>query len=87
MHVAAYESAHLSLAELVQGGANVDERTSVYRQQTPLQTALRFGTAQTVRTLLRLGADRLQKDNEGQDACAWARFWKRSEEVQRMVCE
>jgi hypothetical protein len=86
MHVASYESAHLSLAELVQGGANIDERTPAYRQQTPLQTALQFGNAQTVQTLVRLGADRLQTDNQGQDACAWARFWKRSEEVQRMVC-
>ena len=86
MHVAAYESAHLSLAELVQGGANIDERTPAYRQQTPLQTALQFGNAQTVQTLVRLGADRLQTDNQGQDACAWARFWKRGKDVQRMVC-
>lgn len=86
MHVAAYESATGSIGELVSAGADINERTPAYRQQTPLQTALQYGSAGTVRTLLRLGADRLQKDNQGKDACDWAQFFKRSKEIQAAVC-
>lgn len=86
MHVAAYESATGSIGELVSAGADINERTPAYRQQTPLQTALQYGSAGTVRTFLRLGADRLQKDNQGKDACDWAQFFKRSKDIQASVC-
>jgi Ankyrin repeats (3 copies) len=86
MHIAAYESSKLSLAVLVKAGGDVNERTPAYRQQNVLQTALQFGDIETVSTLLKLGADPLFKDNKGENACGWAKFFKRNEKIQAMVC-
>jgi len=86
MHIAAYESATGSIAELVSAGADINERTPAYRQQTALQTAVQFGSAGTVKAFVRLGADRLLKDNQGKDACDWAQFYKRNQEIQAAVC-
>lgn len=86
MHIAAYESAAGSIEELASAGADINERTTANRHQTPLQTALQFGNAATVSTLLRLGADRGQKDDQSKDACDWAQFFKRSKEIQGLVC-
>ncbi len=86
IHIAAYESAAGSIGELVSAGADINERTPGHRQHTALQTAVQYGSAGTVQTFLRLGADRLLKDNQGQDACAWAQFYKRNREIQAAVC-
>ena len=86
MHIAAYESSKLSLEVLVKAGADVNERTPAYRQQNVLQTALQFGDIETVNTLLRLGADTQFKDNQGENACGWAKFFKRNEKIQALVC-
>jgi hypothetical protein len=86
MHVAAYESAKLSLVVLVKAGGDVNERTPAYRQQNVLQTALQFGDIETISTLLKLGADTQFKDNKGENACGWAKFFKRSEKIQSLVC-
>jgi Ankyrin repeats (3 copies) len=86
MHIAAYESSKLTLEVLVKAGADVNERTAAYRQQNVLQTALQFGDIETVNTLLRLGADTQFKDNQGENACGWAKFFKRNEKIQGLVC-
>lgn len=86
MHIAAYESSKLSLEVLVKAGADVNERTPAYRQQNVLQTALQFGDFETVSTLLKLGADPLFKDSQGENACGWAKFFKRNEKIQALVC-
>jgi hypothetical protein len=86
MHIAAYESSKLSLEVLVKAGADVNERTPAYRQQNVLQTALQFGDIETVSTLLKLGADSHFKDNKGENACGWAKFFKRNEKIQALVC-
>ncbi|QTN29780.1 ankyrin repeat domain-containing protein [Rhodoferax sp. AJA081-3] len=86
MHIAAYESATESIAELVRAGADINERTPAYRKQTALQTAVQFGSAATVQAFVQLGADRLLQDNQGQNACDWAKFFKRNAEIQATVC-
>jgi hypothetical protein len=86
MHIAAYESSKLSLEVLVKAGAEVNERTPAYRQQNVLQTALQFGDFDTASTLLKLGADPLFKDSQGENACGWAKFFKRNEKIQALVC-
>jgi Ankyrin repeats (3 copies) len=86
MHIAAYESSKLSLEVLVKAGADVNELTPAYRQQNVLQTALQFGDFETASTLLKLGADPLFKDNQGENACGWAKFFKRNEKIQALVC-
>ena len=86
MHIAAYESSKLSLEVLVKAGADVNERTPAHRQQNVLQTALQFGDIETITTLLKLGADTQFKDNKGENACGWAKFFKRNEKIQALVC-
>jgi Ankyrin repeats (3 copies) len=86
MHIAAYESSKLSIEALVKAGANVNERTPAYRQQNVLQTALQFGDAETISTLLKLGADPLFKDSQAKNACDWALFFKRNDKIQALVC-
>lgn len=86
MHIAAYESSQLSIEVLVNAGADVNERTPAYRQQNVLQTALQYGNFETARILLKLGADPLFKDNQGENACGWAKFFKRNEKMQALVC-
>jgi Ankyrin repeats (3 copies)/Ankyrin repeats (many copies) len=86
MHIAAHESADKSLRALVGAGADVNERTPAYRQQTALQTALQFGSLETARALVQLGADVRLRDNQDKNACDWAQFFKRSAEIQSLVC-
>lgn len=86
LHVAAYEGATESMAVLVRAGTDVNERTPAYRQQTALQTAVQFGSVATVRAMLQLGANPLLQDNQGQDACGWARFFKRGAAMEAVVC-
>lgn len=86
MHIAAYESSQLSIEVLVNAGADVNERTPAYRQQNVLQTALQYGNFETARILLKLGAHPLFKDNQGENACGWAKFFKRNEKIQALVC-
>jgi hypothetical protein len=47
---------------------------------------LQFGDFETASTLLKLGADPLFKDNQGENACGWAKFFKRNEKIQALVC-
>jgi ankyrin repeat protein len=86
MHVAAYESATYSLPVLVKFGADINERTSAYRQQTVLATALQFATLDTVQAILQLGGDPKILDSQGKDACDWARFFKRGAAFEKLVC-
>jgi Ankyrin repeats (3 copies)/Ankyrin repeats (many copies) len=86
MHIAAHESADKSLQALVGAGADINERTPAYRQQTALQTALQFGSLETVRSFTQLGADVRLRDNQDKNACDWAQFFKRSAEIQSLVC-
>jgi ankyrin repeat protein len=86
MHIAAYESAHQSIAVLAKMGGNVNEKTPAYRQQTAFHTALQFANLQTIQTMLSLGADLSVTDNQGENACGWAKFFKRNEEIQSLVC-
>lgn len=86
MHIAAYESAHQSIAVMARLGGNVNEITPTYRQQTAFHTAVQFANVQTIKTMLSLGADLNITDNQRQNACGWAKFFKRNEEIQSLVC-
>jgi hypothetical protein len=86
MHIAAYEGASESIPLLVKAGANVNERTPADRQQIPLHTALQHAPVRTIEALLAAGASLTETDRQGENACGWARFFKRTPEVQRLVC-
>jgi Ankyrin repeats (3 copies) len=86
MHIAAYESAHQSITVMAKMGGDVNEKTSAYRQQTAFHTALQFANVQTIQTMLSLGADLAITDNQNQNACGWANFFKRSDDIKSLVC-
>lgn len=86
MNIAAYEGATHSIPLLVKGGGNVNERTPVGRQQIALHTALQHAPKATIEAFLAAGASLTETDHQGENACGWARFFKRSAEIQQLVC-
>ena len=86
MHIAAYHGAHESISVMVRYGGQVNEKTPGYRQQTAFHTALQHANSRTIRSMLDLGADLTAADNQGQNACGWAEFFKRSAEIKSWVC-
>jgi hypothetical protein len=86
LHIAAYESAVQSLPLLIKAGANVDERTPAYRQQTPLMTALQYADLATAQALISAGADLKAVDNQSKNSCEWAQFFKRDATIVKAAC-
>ena len=86
MHIAAFEGATDSMAVLVAAGGDVNEKTAVYRQQTAFHTALQFAPQATIEAMLAAGADADIADDQGENACGWARFFQRSAAIQALVC-
>ncbi|MDT8999967.1 ankyrin repeat domain-containing protein [Paucibacter sp. APW11] len=86
MHVAAYQSAVRSLPLLARAGGDVNERTTAYRGQTVLQTALQFADVDLIRGLLEAGASRHARDDNGKNGCDWAREFRRGAEIEQLVC-
>lgn len=86
MHIAAYEGATHSIPQLVKGGGDVNERTPADRQQIALHTALQHAQKATIEAFLAAGASLTETDRQGENACGWARFFKRSAEIQQLVC-
>ncbi|QCB47035.1 ankyrin repeat domain-containing protein [Hydrogenophaga sp. PAMC20947] len=86
MHIAAFEGATESMAALVEAGGNVNQKTAAYRQQTAFHTALQFAPLATIETMLSAGADTRIADDQGENACGWAKFFHRSAPIQALVC-
>lgn len=86
MHIAAFEGATDSLGVLVAAGGDVNEKARGYRQQTAFHTALQYAPQTTIEAMLRAGADISITDDQGEDACGWAKFFRRSDAIQGLVC-
>ncbi len=86
MHIAAFEGATESMAVLVAAGGNVNEKTQAYRQQTAFHTALQYAPQSTIEAMLAAGADTRITDDQGENACGWARFFRRPAAIQTLVC-
>ena len=86
LHIAAYEGAAQSLPLLIKAGADVDERTPAYRQQTPLMTALQYADLSTTQALINAGANLKAMDNQNKNPCEWAQFFKRDASIVKAVC-
>jgi ankyrin repeat protein len=77
----------MSLAELINAGADVNQRSIARAQdQTPLMTAIQHADVITVRKLIELGADPRLQDADGQDSCDWAKRFKKTPDVMALVC-
>jgi len=86
MHIAAFEGATDSMAVLVAAGGDVNEKTEAYRQQTAFHTALQFAPQATIEAMLLAGADTGIVDDQGENACGWAKYFRRSAAIQALVC-
>ncbi|HEY9096195.1 MAG TPA: hypothetical protein VIN35_10660, partial [Hydrogenophaga sp.] len=74
------------LPVLVAAGGDVNQRARGYRNQTAFHTALQYAPQATIETMLSAGADVQLADDQGEDACGWARYFQRSPAIQGLVC-
>jgi ankyrin repeat protein len=86
MHIAAFEGATDSMAVLVAAGGDVNQRAGSYRLQTAFHTALQYAPLSTIEAMLAAGADIRLTDDQGENACGWARFFRRPAAIQARVC-
>jgi ankyrin repeat protein len=86
MHIAAHEGAARSIPLLVKAGGDVNEKTPSYRRQTAFHSAVQSAPRHTIEAMLAAGASLTQTDGQGENACGWARFFKRSIDIERLVC-
>ena len=86
MHIAAFEGATESMAVLVKAGGDVNQKARGYRQQTAFHTALQFAPQATIEAMLSAGADIRIADDQGENACGWARFFQRPAVIEALVC-
>ncbi|MEZ5704579.1 MAG: ankyrin repeat domain-containing protein [Burkholderiaceae bacterium] len=86
MHIAAFEGATDSLQVLAAAGGDVNQRARGYRNQTAFHTALQYAPQATIASMLGAGADVRLADDQGEDACGWARYFQRSPAIQGLVC-
>lgn len=86
MHIAAFEGATDSLGVLVAAGGDVNVKARGYREQTAFHTALQYAPQNTIEAMLALGGDTSITDDQGENACGWAKFFRRSPGIQALVC-
>ena len=87
MHIAAFEGATESMAVLTEAGGDVNQRSKGYRQQTAIHTALQYAPQATIEAMLSAGADIRMTDNQGENACGWAKFFQRPPSIRALVCD
>jgi hypothetical protein len=86
MHYAAYRGATKSIRYLHQRGVPIDKPFNGGRGSTPMMVAVQEDRLDTIRLLLELGADQKQKDRYGEDACGYARFFKKAASSSLLSC-
>lgn len=87
MHYAAYRGATRSIRYLHEHGASVDAPFRSARGSTPLMVAAQYEQIATLRTLLELGANPGLKDVYGEDACGYARFFRKPASLEALGCK
>ncbi|MFZ6653883.1 ankyrin repeat domain-containing protein [Undibacterium sp. TJN19] len=87
MHYGAYRGAVKSMAFLQTQGLPVDERFSGARGSTPLMIAVEHDQVDSIRFLISAGADKNKKDLYGEDACSYARYFKKPLAAKTLGCD
>ena len=75
-HIAAFSGCVECLDALKSAGADLNDKVSTFRQETPLMMAIRNKQAAAARKLVELGANPCITDREGYDAMGWVKFYK-----------
>jgi cellobiose-specific phosphotransferase system component IIA len=87
MHYGAYLGATQSIRYLHKRKVSIDVPFKGSRGSTPLMIAAQFEQIPTIRVLLELGADSERKDLFGEDACGYARFFKKPASIKALGCK
>ena len=87
MHYAAYRGAVKSIRYLHNNGAGTNNPFRGARGSTPIMIAAQYEQIPTIQILLELGADPRQKDIYGEDACGYARFFKKQASIEVLSCK
>jgi Ankyrin repeats (3 copies) len=75
-HIAAFSGCAECLDALKAAGADLNDKVSTFRQETPLMMAIRNRQVAAARRLIELGANPCISDREGYDAMGWVKFYK-----------
>ncbi len=76
VHIAAFSGCIECLEALKNAGADLNDKVSTFRQETPLMMAIRNKQVAAARKLIELGANPCITDREGYDALGWVKFYK-----------
>jgi hypothetical protein len=87
MHYGAYLGAAKSIRYLHEHDVGIDEPFNGARGSTPLMVAAQYEQVPAIRVLLELGADPQRKDLHGEDACAYARFFRKPAAMAALSCK
>ncbi|MFZ6844372.1 ankyrin repeat domain-containing protein [Undibacterium sp. RuTC16W] len=87
MHYAAYVGAVRSMRVLREHGAEIDAPFSEARGSTPLMVAAQYDQLPSIRFLLESGADTARLDSYGENACGYARFFKKTATAKALACD
>ena len=75
-HIAAFSGCVECLDALKTAGADLNDKVSTFRQETPVMMAIRNKQVAAARKLIELGANPCITDREGYDALGWVKFYK-----------
>ncbi|MFZ6673722.1 ankyrin repeat domain-containing protein [Undibacterium sp. Xuan67W] len=87
MHYAAFVGAVRSMRVLQEHGAEIDAPFSEARGSTPLMVAAQYDQLPSIRFLLESGADQAKLDLYGENACGYARFFKKTAAAKALACD
>ncbi|MEB0030540.1 ankyrin repeat domain-containing protein [Undibacterium sp. RTI2.1] len=87
MHYAAYVGAVRSMRVLREYGAEIDVPFSEARGSTPLMVAAQYDQLQSIQFLLESGADKTKLDLYGENACGYARYFKKTAAAKALDCD
>lgn len=86
MHYAAYRDAVASIRTLHRHGAPVDQPFAGARGSTPLMIAAQHDRVAAIKLMLELGADPKRQDLHGENACGYARYFKKEAAGRALSC-
>lgn len=75
-HIAAFSGCVECLDALKNAGADLNDKVSSFRHETPLMMAIRNKQVTAARKLIELGANPCITDRDGYDAMGWVKFYK-----------
>ena len=86
VHYAAYRGAVKTMRHFHARNINIDEPFKGARRSTPLMLAAQYEQVEMIRNLLEMGADPERKDIYGENACGYAKFFKKPGAISALEC-